>query len=1126
MGKNSLNLTLQLALQQQQQHEQQATWYPHDSVPSSMAMALAAAILLPPSIPSMPTSLAAMGTFGQQNRMPNQSISPIFNTNAAVMGNANNSMMNIMMMNNNITHHQIGVGLHLGVSHHQTNHQNNYHNFSPLLIPSLYPNPISSTSTTITTPHALTINNEGCIGRPMQNTSIQQALPTPKASRLSRIPQVSLGRKSFEHAETHTTLVYQTVLDFFGVGQKKSLKRFCIDAGVEGCYYSIRRYIENNPTLNQLTSTPNNIDGFSSKVSKKAAAIILSMHQGSPSSYEMDIIITQEICIGMVHKAATTALEANPAAVLEMYDVSKGVCRAKQCLDVVPPNKALALRADWKVRHGRWQCPKCSNADSNVHHFETKLKTPQRIVTPISSESDLKKAIKGLHRNHRRGANGQVDLRELIPQSFHKKENLPHADINANKLNRLTEQVAYPMREKKMNVGIAKVPFEHELGAYHINEKCQELGITHGQLTNATADEVAKLPFANTVSEDKHHPFHRLGQHVVQVRYLQQLARNQEETRVETQFVLQDMISAVEFEFAGENALTSQSLVNNANNNSGIGSSTTNSNIIPEGSNGVSGTDAPSLLGTISTLATATTNYETGSDANSNANLVSNTISASELAGTGGNSSDDDNSDSSSVSSTMSNEQSLGEFSDDGMDWESDELYEIVDAAESKSKVQRTYDQVAQDQNKTLAAPTVSKKIHSDLSTMEYLAVHEAMFTDMLMSKGEKFTEGNHKIYMEFLQWLMTYFRDWKLAQLERRKAGLPRKVWEPSFLAPETWRNVRVAVCGFTHFAKYLLVILPDLIPGFTWVPMQIDNQTPIEGTFSIFRASGHDNENMGKAVTGHSSRSLAKATKRNSYDETDLPEMEDKNTESGKRVITKFGRYAKAKVNELIAKRTSTNQQGISRFGDGAIHKSELLRLLGASMQSQMLEGSFLDLLANNKDFCGLIRLCVLDGTRMKWFKSFVTADENEVNVVCQTLLRKLFSLVEDACHGIKPAFEKAYLDYMMSDEFKEFYESKLPEETRGNRQGAIYLLETLKDLFGDWYFDAVVELIGPNFDDVSEAHLDDESFVINVQLMVGGAMPKLREKFGSSMAQLVINSMSFQQFKGDCPAVASTY
>ena len=401
---------------------------------------------------------------------------------------------------------------------------------------------------------------------------------------------------------------------------------------------------------------------------------------------------------------------------------------------------------------------------------------------------------------------------------------------------------------------------------------------------------------------------------------------------------------------------------------------------------------------------------------------------------------------------------------------------------------------------------------------MEYLAVHEAMFTDMLMSKGEKFTEGNHKIYMEFLQWLMTYFRDWKLAQLERRKAGLPRKVWEPSFLAPETWRNVRVAVCGFTHFAKYLLVILPDLIPGFTWVPMQIDNQTPIEGTFSIFRASGHDNENMGKAVTGHSSRSLAKATKRNSYDETDLPEMEDKNTESGKRVITKFGRYAKAKVNELIAKRTSTNQQGISRFGDGAIHKSELLRLLGASMQSQMLEGSFLDLLANSKDFCGLIRLCVLDGTRMKWFKSFVTADENEVNVVCQTLLRKLFSLVEDACHGIKPAFEKAYLDYMMSDEFKELYESKLPEETRGNRQGAIYLLETLKDLFGDWYFDAVAELIGPNFDDVSEAHLDDESFVINVQLMVGGAIPKLREKFGSSMAKLVINSMSFQQFKGD--------
>ena len=152
MDKNSLNLTLQLALQQQQQHEQQAAWYPHDSTPSSMAMASAAAILLPPSIPSMPTSLAAMGTFGQQNRMPNQSIPPIFNTNAAVMGNAyayNSMMMNAMTMNNNnITHHPSGVGLSLGnvngVSHHhhhQINLQNNYHNFSPLPIPYQYPLP-------------------------------------------------------------------------------------------------------------------------------------------------------------------------------------------------------------------------------------------------------------------------------------------------------------------------------------------------------------------------------------------------------------------------------------------------------------------------------------------------------------------------------------------------------------------------------------------------------------------------------------------------------------------------------------------------------------------------------------------------------------------------------------------------------------------------------------------------------------------------------------------------------------------------------------------------------------------------------------------------------------------------
>ena len=128
---------------------------------------------------------------------------------------------------------------------------------------------------------------------------------------------------------------------------------------------------------------------------------------------------------------------------------------------------------------------------------------------------------------------------------------------------------------------------------------------------------------------------------------------------------------------------------------------------------------------------------------------------------------------------------------------------------------------------------------------------------------------------------------------------------------------------------------------------------------------------------------------------------------------------------------------------------------------MNSRRLNSiSFLKLLIENKIFQGWYRLSVLEEQMMKWFHSLVTVDELEFNTVCQKILRTFFSLLEHSFHNLNLGFGKAYLDYMMSDEFTELYAKTFPIQIRKNQAGAIYLIYTLKSIFEEWFYDALTE------------------------------------------------------------------
>jgi len=79
---------------------------------------------------------------------------------------------------------------------------------------------------------------------------------------------------------------------------------------------------------------------------------------------------------------------------------------------------------------------------------------------------------------------------------------------------------------------------------------------------------------------------------------------------------------------------------------------------------------------------------------------------------------------------------------------------------------------------------------------------------------------------------------------MERRAAG--DKNWEPTFLAPETWRNLRITCRGFLSYCRsvieYAAAAPPQSIPKFYGINMAHSNSSVIEAWFSAVRNSNQD--------------------------------------------------------------------------------------------------------------------------------------------------------------------------------------------------------------------------------------------------------------------------------------------
>ena len=163
------------------------------------------------------------------------------------------------------------------------------------------------------------------------------------------------------------------------------------------------------------------------------------------------------------------------------------------------------------------------------------------------------------------------------------------------------------------------------------------------------------------------------------------------------------------------------------------------------------------------------------------------------------------------------------------------------------------------------------------------------------------------------------------------------------------------------------------------------------------------------------------------------------------------------------------------------------------------------------------------------MKWFNATLTADQSEFDSCCQHVMRELFTMFERDCHNIVTSFEKAYFDYIRGDEFKSFYETKLPECMRANRECALYLVDSLKGIFENWFGEDVAELISKRQNNGSDAGIEStsqaidmnsEAFILQLQNCAGSILSKLHKNkmFVSPEAKQLIEKMRMQTFETD--------
>ena len=139
-----------------------------------------------------------------------------------------------------------------------------------------------------------------------------------------------------------------------------------------------------------------------------------------------------------------------------------------------------------------------------------------------------------------------------------------------------------------------------------------------------------------------------------------------------------------------------------------------------------------------------------------------------------------------------------------------------------------------------------NKSLASWISTYEFIAHYSEIYNQRFLNMNQLITWKNISWYKNQAMKNLTYFRDLKLAQLERKRKKMPN--WEKTYLDKKTHDILFISVCGFMGACEYIINLakelpsLPRNVKRKFAISPAWSTQTFGEGWFSFVRRRGYD--------------------------------------------------------------------------------------------------------------------------------------------------------------------------------------------------------------------------------------------------------------------------------------------
>lgn len=328
----------------------------------------------------------------------------------------------------------------------------------------------------------------------------------------------------------------------------------------------------------------------------------------------------------------------------------------------------------------------------------------------------------------------------------------------------------------------------------------------------------------------------------------------------------------------------------------------------------------------------------------------------------------------------------------------------------------------------------------------------------------------------------LNYFHGLWSKQQERRKLlDSSDTSWQSQFLAPETWRNLRMTCRGFFCYCRSVISYAKSHNLKFYALSPAHANSSVIEAWFSLVRSSGGDSatgyaafvknvqmRNAHKAVLeGNNMYSADDVGDISSGEEVDIRDFIRQQKQREKEKDLRLSQFEESRkdvpIHACNAFSINVNDAHYHdrRYPEPSESELEALKRL----TDTHLPSGYMDQLTKEDLFHQWLRLSIENETEA-WFKELLqlTGDADgstSFDLACQSIMNKLLRITAEVMKKRKNptvSFEARMHNFFKSTEYDNICTAHLPPTLSGFHPGCMLLGMMLSKVFKDWLTSAL--------------------------------------------------------------------